>query len=483
MNKHYINGQWVASLSDEGHEHRNPANLDEVTGVWPHGAREDAGRGIAAAQAAFDHWRSTPAIRRADRFQALLRAMDRRREEIARIITIENGKPLKDSRAEVQSSYREMEYQVAEGVRLMGRMQPSTHPGVLSYETHVPLGVVSVIAPWNFPFNVPCRKLTPALMAGNTCVFKPSGLAPGAGKILAELFEEAEFPTGVVNVVFGGGSTVGHALVTSPEVRAVSFTGSTEVGKYIHEAAAKSLIRTQLEMGGKNPLVVLADADLDAAADAAVTAGYACAGQWCTATSRVVVERTVREDLTERIVARVNALRVGNGLDDDVTMGPVCGTKQVETISHYLGVGRKEGAQVAAGGSRMQGAGFDRGCFIEPTVFTDVAPNMVIAREEIFGPVLSIIPVADFEEAIRVSNGVDFGLTASVYSRDLEKAMRFVDRAEAGMVHVNMMTAHREPALAFGGVKDSGFGLPESGDSGIRFFTEHKSVYVQYAGE
>ncbi len=480
MNKHYIAGRWVAPLAGGVSEHRNPADLDEVTGAWPDGSVEDVARAIEAAKEAFPQWRATPPIQRGDRFLALLSAMERRREEIARLITLENGKTLKDSRAEVQSSLREMQHQVAEGVRMLGSIHPSTKPDVLAYEKREPLGVVGIISPWNFPFNVPCRKGTPALMAGNSCILKPSGLTPGVGAILAELFEEAEFPPGVFNVVFGGGSTVGNALVQAPEVRAISFTGSTEVGKSIHRVAAPSMTRTQLEMGGKNPLVVLSDADLDAAAEAAVTAGYACAGQWCTATSRVIVEESIVGELTDRILAGVAELRVGNGLDESVTMGPVCGTKQVETISGYLVTGREEGAVVAAGGHRLSGPEYDRGCYIAPTVFTGVRPEMVIAREEIFGPVLAVIPVRDFDESLRVANAIDYGLTASVYTRDLEKAMRFVDRIESGMVHVNIMTAHREPAFAFGGIKDSGFGLPEAGQSGLQFFTEHKVVYVGY---
>ncbi|MFP4430707.1 MAG: aldehyde dehydrogenase family protein [Spirochaetaceae bacterium] len=480
MDKHYIGGEWVTPAGGGTTEHYNPADLGEVTGAWPNGSEDDVARAIEAAAAAFPAWKATPAVHRGDRFLALLAAMDRRREEIARLITLENGKTLKDSRAEVQSSIREVQHQVGEGVRMLGRTHPSTKPDVLAYEKREPLGVVGIISPWNFPFNVPCRKVTPALMAGNSCILKPSGLTPGVAAIFAELFEEAEFPPGVFNVVFGGGSKVGNALVQAPHVRAVSFTGSTEIGKHIHAVSAPTMTRTQLEMGGKNPLVVLADADLDAAAEAAVTAGYACAGQWCTATSRVIVEASVAEELTRRILARVAELRVGNGLDESMTMGPVCGIKQVETISGYLEIGRKEGAIVAAGGERLSGPEYDRGCFIAPTVFTEVTPEMTIAREEIFGPVLAVIPVSGFEEAVTVANNVDFGLTSSVYTRDLAKAMRFVDRIETGMVHVNIMTAHREPAFSFGGVKDSGFGLPEAGQSGIEFFTEHKVVYVGY---
>ncbi len=393
-NKQFINGKWVESTAEAGFEQRNPADLDEITGLWPQGGREDARAAIEAAQAASAPWRALQPFRRAELFTKLLAVLQRRAEEIALLLTRENGKTLRESRGEVQSGFREMEYQVQEGVRIGGRMRPTMRDGVLAYECREPLGVVAVISPWNFPFNVPCRKVTPALMAGNTCVFKPSSLTPGVGRIFTELFEEAEFPAGVINMVVGAGSTLGHELTSAPEVRAISFTGSTEVGRRIHRVAAEGMIRTQLEMGGKNPMVVLADADIDDAAAAAVEAAYACAGQWCTSTSRVIVERTVAEDFLPRVLARVAAMRLGRGTDEGVAMGPVCGTEQLETVLRYVEIGKKEGARLCVGGSRVKEAPLARGCFVQPAVFAGVKPQMRIAREEIFGPVLSVMETA-----------------------------------------------------------------------------------------
>jgi alpha-ketoglutaric semialdehyde dehydrogenase len=480
VGKQFINGEWIESSAPGSTEVRNPANLDEVVGVWPDGDRVDARRAVAAASATFPSWKAMPAIRRADLLKRVLSAMDRRRDEIARAITMENGKTLKDSHAEVQSSYRELEYQIAEGVRLPGEMRPANRKGIMAYQVRVPLGVVSVICPWNYPFSVPCRKVPPALMAGNTVVMKPSGLTPGVGKLFVELFEEAGFPPGVINMVCGGGSTVGAELTTAPEIRAISFTGSTGVGRCIHQTAAAGMKRTQLEMGGKNAIVVLKDADIDTAARAAVTGAYACAGQWCTATSRAIVESSVVGDFTDRVRELAQTLTVGDGFDEAVDMGPVCGATQLKTVLDYIEIGKNENARLIAGGSRITDGALANGCFIAPTVFDRVTPEMTIAREEIFGPLLSIMSVDDFDHAIRVANATDFGLSASVFTRDLGKAMSFVDQVEVGMVHVNEITAYKEPAFSFGGVKDSGYGIPEAGETGIEFFTEHKVVYVNY---
>jgi len=340
--------------------------------------------------------------------------------------------------------------------------------------------VAAVIAPWNFPFNVPCRKVTPALMAGNTCVLKPSNLTPGVGAAFVRLYDEAGLPAGVLNFITGSGAVIGNELVSHPAVKAVSFTGSTEVGRMIHQKAADRFIRTQLEMGGKNPIVVLADADLKAAADGTVLAAYACAGQWCTSTSRALVERSVHDEFIELLLERIKKIVVGKGTDTGTTMGPVCGEGQLNNILSGIEKGKSEGGRLLTGGGRVLNGGLATGCFVQPTIFTDVKPDMFLGQEEIFGPVLSVLAVNSFDQAIEVANHVRFGLASSVYTRDLEKALTFVEKTDVGLTHVNLPTALKEPQLSFGGIKLSGFGVPEAGRTGIEFFTEHKVVYVKY---
>lgn len=476
--KNYINGVWVGSSDGKSFEQRNPANLDEVTGLYPLATRDDARRAIDCARTAFTEWSELTAYRRAEYLKKALEVMIRRAEEVAAVITLENGKPLGDSRAEVDSAIKEMEFQIHEGVRAGGKTMPSWRQGVMAYSVRRPLGVVSVISPWNFPFNVPCRKITPALMAGNTVVFKPASLTPRTGLLFTQIYEEAGLPAGVLNFVCGGGSTVGEEFTTNPHIKAISFTGSTAVGQSIHRKAATIMAKTQLEMGGKNPMLVLEDADLNLAATDAVKAAYACAGQWCTSTSRVVVVKDVAKQFVSKVLELVSTFKVGDGRDESVTMGPVCGTEQVEVVGGYIKKGIAEGATLAIGGGVPKG--LPRGCFFEPTVFTGVTPQMTIAREEIFGPVLSIIEADDFDHALRIANAIEFGLASSIYTNDLSRAHTFLEKTDVGLTHVNLMTAVKEPQLSFGGVKASGFGTPEAGETGIEFFTEHKVAYIKY---
>ena len=478
--RNHIDGQWVKSSSRETAEMRSPADLQETICRFQLSGREDARRAIDAASAAFPGWAAATAFRRAEILGRALAAIVRRQDEIADILTRENGKTLREARGEVASAIKEMEWQIAEGRRLFGQTIPSERDGVFAYTIRQPLGVVGIISPWNFPLSVPCRKCVPALMAGNAVVFKPSSLTPGPGVFFVEAFEEAGLPRGVLNLVTGPGGTVGDELVTNKTIRAVSFTGSTPVGVEIHAKAAAILARAQLEMGGKNPVVVLADADLDAAADATVTAAYACAGQWCTSTSRALVEAPVLESFQEKVLRRVAAIRVGDGRDPATTMGPVCGEAQLRTVLAYIEKGVEEGAALAHGGRRLADGALAHGCFVEPTVFAGVRPEMAIAREEIFGPVLAVIRVEDFEDAVTTANDIAFGLASSVYTSSLERALSFVERTEAGLTHVNMPTAHKEPQLPFGGIKASGAGPPEAGATGLEFFSRHKAVYIKY---
>jgi aldehyde dehydrogenase (NAD+) len=352
--------------------------------------------------------------------------------------------------------------------------------GTLAYSTREARGPVAIVTTWNFPFNVPGRKGTPALMAGNTVVFKPASLTPRTGLLFTEILAGSGLPPGVINCVTGGGSSVGAALVGDARVKAISFTGSTAVGKSIGLAAARNLTPTQLELGGKNPAIVLPDADLNVAVAEIVKGAFACSGQWCTSTSRVIVLEETVVELTQRLLAAVRGIAVRDGAAPDCGMGPVCGEKQKADILAYVERGRAEGARLLVGGAALAGAEFDRGCFVEPTVFDRVTPNMAIAREEIFGPVLTIITVRTFDEAVAVANDIAYGLSSSIFTNDLKRALTYMEQAEVGLAHVNLMTALKEPQLPFGGVKESGAGLPEAGSAGIEFFTHHKVCYVKY---
>ncbi|MDR1936597.1 MAG: aldehyde dehydrogenase family protein [Candidatus Accumulibacter sp.] len=478
--RNYIGGEWRDASDGSFDAHHNPARISEVTGHYPRSTNDDVRAAVDAAEAAYPAWRELTVYARAEYLKRALALMGERIERVARIITLENGKTLAESRGEVVAAIKEMEHQIHQGTRDLGEIAPSALAGVLAYQYRRPLGVCAVIAPWNFPFNVPGRKCTPALIAGNTVVLKPSSLTPNVGLEFTRLFADAGLPPGVLNCVTGSGSGAGESLLGDARIKAVSFTGSTKVGIHINQLAAGRLVRTQLELGGKNPMVVLEDADLGEAAAACATAAFACAGQWCTSTSRVIVAKKIAGEFVEAVLAKARALKLGSGLDPATTLGPVCGTQQMKNVLDFIEQGRREGARLLAGGRRAAGEGLGDGCFIEPTVFGEVDPGMTIAQEEIFGPVLSVFTAGDFDEAVAIANGVRFGLASSIYTRNLEQAMKFVEKTEAGLTHVNMMSAYKEPQLSFGGIKESGSGIPEGGRTGIEFFTEHKVAYLKY---
>jgi aldehyde dehydrogenase (NAD+) len=470
----------VAASSNRAFEQRDPAKLSEVNGVFADSNEADVAAAIAAAESAFPTWRALSPLTRKKYLDDALRRMIARRDEIAATITRENGKTLREAKGEVDSAIREMDFQIAEGLRICGQTVPVETEGTLAYSVRVPLGVVGVITPWNFPFNVPCRKCTPALMAGNTAVFKPASLTPHTGLLYAELLTETGLPSGVINCVTGSGRRVGSAIVGDPRIKAISFTGSTAVGKSIQALAARHLTPTQLELGGKNPAIVMSDADLELAVDEIMKGAFACSGQWCTSTSRVIVIEDIAEQLTELLVAAIENLQVGRGDSESSDMGPVCGTQQRDDIVRYIEQGRREGARLRTGGMALAGKDYDDGCFIAPTLFDRVRPEMTIAQEEIFGPVLVVIAVRSFDEAVAVANDIAYGLSSSIFTRDLKAALSYMELAEVGLAHVNLMSAHKEPQLPFGGVKDSGAGPPEAGSAGVEFFTEHKVCYVRY---
>ncbi|MCK9618447.1 MAG: aldehyde dehydrogenase family protein [Lentimicrobiaceae bacterium] len=478
--KNYVNGQWIGPALNETFEQRNPAKLSQVTGIFPLSSKEDTLLAIEAAQSAFTAWKALSPIARGKYLHKALALMTERREDIAGIITQENGKIITDSLGEIDSAIAEMDFQINQGLRLFGETIPVSLDGVFAYTLKEPLGVVSIICPWNFPFNVAVRKCIPAMMAGNTCIFKPASLTPQTGYLYAKLFDDAGLPAGVFNMVTGSGREVGNTLVTDIRIKAISFTGSTEVGMGIHQKAAINGTRTQLELGGKNAALILEDADIDLAVKAIVRAAFACSGQWCTSTSRAIVVKKVAVEFTQKLIKETKSIVVGDGFDASVTMGPVCGTDQVKTILEYIEIGKKEGAKLLAGGNKIDHGIFQDGCFIEPTIFGSVKPNMRVAQEEIFGPVLSVIVVDSLDEAIQVANDSKFGLSSSVFTNNLNHAMRFVRETAVGFTHVNLMTSLKEPQLPFGGIKESGIGLPEAGKSGLDFFSNNKSVYIKY---
>ncbi len=480
--RNFIDGQWVESRSKQVFERRNPANLDEVVARAPLSTREEMRQAIAAAKAAFPSWRETPAPVRGRVLARATTIMEQQKEELARLLTREEGKTLKDSLGEVQKSINILEFMTGEARRLGGETLPSELPRNFAYTVKTPLGVVGAITPWNFPISIPVWKLAPALVAGNTAVLKPAELTPLTAAAVVRIFEEAGLPAGVLNMVLGAGEEIGDELVSHPDVRAVSFTGSNDVGTMVYATGAKLLKKCQCEMGGKNPLIVLADADLPLAVESAVFGAFGSAGQRCTATSRVIVEESVADIFVQMLVDRARMLKVGDGLAYGIDLGPVVDENQLATVLGYLETGKKE-ARLLLGGNQLKGQGYDKGYFIAPTVFDEVPWDSVIAQEEIFGPVLSIIRVPDFDEAMRVANSVKYGLASSIYTNDATRIFDFIDRIETGIVHVNSPTVGGEAQMPFGGMKGTGVGLREMGRVAVDFYTELKAVYIDYTGQ
>ena len=479
--KNYIGGSWVASESGKTYTITNPASKDTVLGEFQTSGEADALRAVAAAQEALPGWSDTPAPMRAGVLFRALEILRQKADEIARTITTEEGKPLADAQGEVKRAMNIMEYAAGEGRRMFGYTTPSELPNTVAYTTRRPLGVVAIITPWNFPIAIPAWKIAPALICGNTLVFKPASGTPLSAVKLVEVYEEAGLPPGVLNLVTGPGSLVGNALVESPEVKAISFTGSTEIGTDIYGLGARLLKKVQCEMGGKNAVILLADADLDKALGGIVQGAFGSTGQRCTATSRVIVEASIYDEFMEQLIERTAKLKIGNGLDADVDISPLASQSQFNIVSEYIGIGTEEGAKLVYGGHGLSGGIYDEGYYIEPTIFTDVGLDMRIAQEEIFGPVLTVFKAEDLEEAIQISNSVKFGLSSSVYTKDLTRAFQYINTVDAGMVHVNAPTLGGEVHLPFGGLKASGVGQREQGVEAVDFFSEVITVYIDHA--
>ena len=475
--RNYINGEWV---SGDTFDNRNPANTGEVVGEFVKATPADVERAAEAAREAFPEWSALNAPARGKYLYRVADILESRLDQLAAEMTREEGKTLPEAKGETMRSINIFRYYGGEGSRLPGFQVPSERPRVHMFAIRKPLGVVGLVTPWNFPSAIPAWKLAPALICGNTAIMKPASAAPLCSWRIAEACHEAGIPKGVVNFVAGPGNSVGGALIEAKPLRAVSFTGSCQVGHLLHEQASRRRLRIQLEMGGKNPTIVLADCDLDAAVANVVNASFFSTGQKCTATSRCIVEEAIYEDFLAALAEATRKLKVGNGLEPDVQIGPAIDENQLNSDLRYIEIGRQEAGEPVAGGRRLSGPGYDEGYFIEPTVFRDVTPEMTIAQEEIFGPVLAVMKAADFGDALRIANQVPFGLSASIQTSNLSRAFDFIYGMEAGLLTVNLPSAGVEYQLPFGGSKESSFGPKEQGAAALDFYSDFKTVYLKY---
>lgn len=475
----YINGEWAAASKGETVPSINPARPNEVVGYVQASDRGDLDRAVAAAKAAFRPWRKLSGAARGDILFKAAAVLERRADEIAETMTREMGKTLPEAKGETLRGVAILRYYAGEGMRRIGDVIPSTDSEALMFTTRVPLGVVGVIAPWNFPVAIPIWKTAPALIYGNTVVLKPAQETAVTAAKVVECFAEAGIPAGVLNLVCGSGSVVGQGLAEHPDVNGITFTGSNQVGKRVGQAALARGAKYQLEMGGKNPIIVAADADLDQAVEATISGGLRSTGQKCTATSRVIVMRDVYEPFKAKLLSKIASIKVGDGLDSDVWMGPCANKQQLDTVLGYIRKGLDEGAALLAGGERPSDPALAEGYYVQPTVFDNVSPSMAIAREEIFGPVLALIPVDTLEEAIATANDSEFGLSASVYTRDIGSVLSFIQEMDAGLVRINAETAGVELQAPFGGMKQSSSHSREQGQAAIEFFTSVKTVFVK----
>lgn len=477
--QNYINGQWVEASGKEIYAVYNPGNTEEIVGQFPLSTEEDVEKAVISAHQAFQSWRKIQASERAEYIYRFIQVLDENKERLAEALCKEQGKPYKEAFTEAVRGVKEMRYVVGEAARLEGITLPSDRVGVTNTVVRVPIGVVAAITPWNFPVLTPLRKVVPALIAGCTVVLKPASNTPLTSVILTELFEQAGLPAGALNLVIGSGRQVGDALVSHPLVKGISFTGSTQVGRNINRAAAENFTKVQLELGGKNPVVVAEYSNLKHAAEQIVGSAYANAGQRCTAISRVIVLEKHAEELENYIIEKVKEFKVGNGMDPETQIGPVVSQEALSTIEAYMESAKEEGAAIVLGGKRLTGGKFDKGFYFEPTVITHVSPEMRVAKEEVFGPVLVIIRVESFEDALFVANHTEYGLTASIFTDKFEFAHDFTEDVESGMIHINNGTIS-EGHMPFGGVKNSGLGTFSIGGTNKDFYTEWKVIYTQY---
>ncbi len=478
--KNLIGGEWVGARAGATFETRNPADTSETVATYQKSDADDTRAAIAAAKAAQPAWAAVPAPKRGEILYRAANILESRADQVAREMTREEGKTLPEARGEVGRAINILRYIGGEGARLGGDNVPSERDRVLIQTRRRPLGVVGLITPWNFPIAIPTWKTAPALITGNAVVLKPSDLAPLCAVRMVEALHEAGVTKGALNLVTGPGSKVGNEIVTNPDVKAISFTGSEGTGSAIAVEAAKRRARVQLEMGGKNPTIVLADADIADAVNVVVNAAFFSTGQRCTATSRVIVEEPIVARFTEALVARTKALKVGNGLEAGIDIGPSIDEKQLGVVMDYVGVGTSEGAKLLVGGERLKEGAHARGYFSSPAVMTEVAPTMRVAQEEIFGPVLAVLPASSLDHAIEISNGIRFGLSAGICTSSLSSAYEFINRIEAGLVMVNLPSAGVEYHVPFGGSKASSLGMREQGGVAVDFYSEWQTAYLKY---
>ncbi|MBI3097481.1 MAG: aldehyde dehydrogenase family protein [Planctomycetes bacterium] len=475
--RNFIDGKWTPSKASRTVPNVNPANTGDVIGQVPMSSVEECRAAIASAERALPAWRATPAPQRGRIIDKARIILQRRKQEIAEALTREEGKLVHESLGEVQKASNVLEFMSGEAIRLSGETLPSELGHTFCYTIRQPIGVVAAITPWNFPVCIPAWKIAPALATGCTVVFKPATLTPHTAMQLVQVFEEAGVPAGALNLIYGSGGEIGNELVRHPAVRAVSFTGSNEVGMGLYRLGAEQGKKIQCEMGGKNPVVVLEDADFDLAVEGVAQGAFSSTGQRCTATSRVVIIDTVADAFVAKLVERSRKIRPGS------EMGPSVDASQLDTVMTAVQKAREEGAKCILGGERERSGPLEKGFFFPPTIFDHVKPTMNLAQEEVFGPVLAILRVKSFEEAMEVANGVRYGLTSSIYANDPGRIFRFVEGIETGITHVNSPTMGGEPQLPFGGVKQTGLGSREMGRTAIDFYSELKTVYVDYTGQ
>src|SRR3990172_759838 len=480
--KNLIGGQWVDAVSGRTFPDLNPSDRDDILGEFPRSGADDVAQAVQAAVEAFKSWRLTPAPKRGEIIFKAGEILIKRKEELSRLMTREMGKVLKEARGDVQEGIDTAYYMAGEGRRLFGHHVPCELPNKFGVAMRVPVGVVAAITPWNFPLAIPTWKLFPALVCGNTVVFKPAEDTPLMAHLFVEILLESGLPPGVVNLVHGLGEEASAALVRRPGVNLVSFTGSTKVGREIATVCAQTGKKVSLEMGGKNAIIVMDDAALDLAVDGAVWGGFGTSGQRCTAASRVIVHEAALKSFTSEFVERAKRLRLGSGLDQTTDVGPVINESQLKRVHDYTEIGRKEGAKVLTGGEVATEGSLKKGFFYKPTILGDVEPGMRVAREEIFGPTVSVLRARSLEEAVEISNSTSYGLSSAIYTRDIDKAFRAIQEIAAGITYVNASTIGAEVQFPFGGVRQTGNGHREGGWTVLDIMTEWKTVYVDYSG-